>query len=107
MGRNKIEKVNIMATSTLTSIGSSSGNASSLASSLAVSGLASGMNWTSIVASLGSAERAPEFQWRNQQSAIAAQNAAYSTIKSDLTALQNDAKKLLDPAFFNSVMASS
>jgi len=96
-----------MATSTVTSIGSSNSTTSALASSLAVTGLASGMNWASIVTELGNAERAPETQWQNQQSTIAAQNASYSTIKSDLTTLQNDVKTLMDPTFFNSVVASS
>ena len=96
-----------MATSTVTSIGSSSSNASSLASSLAVTGLASGVNWSTVVQQLGQAERAPETQWRNQQSVIAAQNAAYSTINTNLTALQRDARNLMDASFFNSVVATS
>ncbi len=96
-----------MATSTLTTIGGSTSNTSSLASSLAVSGLASGMNWTSIVQELGNAERAPETQWQSQQSTIAAQNSAYDTITSDLTTLQGDAQALLVPSFFDSVVAAS
>ena len=96
-----------MATSTVTSIGSSSSNASSLASSLAVTGLASGVNWSTVVQQLGQAERAPETQWRNQQSVIAAQNDAYSTINTNLTALKKDAQTLRDSSFYNSVVAES
>jgi flagellar hook-associated protein 2 len=96
-----------MATSTVTSIGGSTSNVSSTAASLAVTGLASGMNWSSIVAELGTAERSPEIQWQNQQTSIAAQNAAYTTIQTDLQALQTDAQTLLDPSFFNSVAAAS
>jgi flagellar hook-associated protein 2 len=96
-----------MATSTVTTIGSANSNVSSTAASLAVTGLASGLNWSTIVSELAQAERSPEIQWQNQQNTIAAQNASYSTIKTDLTALQNDAKKLLDPSFFNSVVAAS
>jgi flagellar hook-associated protein 2 len=96
-----------MSTSTVTSIGSSSSNTSSLASSLAVTGLASGMNWSTVITELANAERAPETQWRNQQSTIAAQNAAYQTIQGDLMTLQTDAQKLLDPSFYNAVAASS
>ena len=96
-----------MATGTVTQIGGSTSNVSSTAASLAVSGLASGMNWTSIVQELGNAERAPETQWQAQQTKIAAQNTAYSTLSSDLTALQMDAQHLLDPSFFNTVVASS
>jgi flagellar hook-associated protein 2 len=93
--------------STVTSIGSASSNVSSTASSLAISGLASGMNWTSVVQELGNAERAPETQWQNQQTTIAAQNAAYTTIQTDLQGLQTDAQTLLDPSFFSSVVGSS
>jgi len=93
--------------STVTSIGSATSNVSSTAASLAVSGLASGMNWTSIVQELGNAERSPEIQWQNQQTTIAAQNAAYTTIETDLQSLQTDAQTLLDPSFFNSVVATS
>jgi len=96
-----------MATSTVTSIGSSASNVSSTAASLAISGLASGLNWSTIVQELGQAERAPETQWQAQQTTIASQNAAYGTITSDLTTLQLDAQTLLDPSFFNSVVASS
>jgi flagellar hook-associated protein 2 len=94
-----------MATSSLTSIGLAANP--SAAPSLAVSGLASGMNWTSIVQELGQAERAPETQWQNQQSTIGAQNASYATITTDLTTLQTDAQTLVDPSFFKSVVASS
>ncbi len=96
-----------MATSTVTSIGSTNSTTSSLASSLAVTGLASGMNWSTIVSELAQAERAPETQWQAQQSTIGTENAAYATITSDLTTLQTDAQTLLDPSFFNSVVASS
>jgi hypothetical protein len=58
--------------STVTQIGSANSNVSSTAASMAISGLASGMNWTSIVQELGTAERSPEIQWQNQQTTIAA-----------------------------------
>ena len=94
-----------MATSSLVSIGTPV--TTSTAQSLAVSGLASGMNWTSIVQELGNAERAPETQWQNQQTTIAAQNASYATITSDLTTLQTDTQNLLDPSFYRTVAATS
>jgi flagellar hook-associated protein 2 len=96
-----------MATSTVTSIGSTANNVSSLASSLAITGLASGLNWSTIVTELANAERAPETQWQQQQSTIASQQSAYATITSDLTTLQTDAQTLLDPSFFSSVTAAS
>ena len=96
-----------MATSTVTNIGTSVSSQSSLASSLAVTGLASGMNWGTVVQELAQAERAPETQWRNQQNTLATQNAAYATITTDLTTLQLDAQTLLDPSFYSGVTASS
>jgi flagellar hook-associated protein 2 len=96
-----------MATSTVTSIGTTVSNQSSLASSLAVSGLASGMNWGTVVQELAQAERAPETQWQQQQGTIATQNADYATITGDLTTLQTDAQTLLDPSFFSSVTSTS
>ena len=96
-----------MATSTVTSIGSSSSNVSSLASSLAITGLASGLNWSTIVTELANAERAPETQWQRQQNTIANQQAAYATITAQLTTLQTDAQTLLDPSFFDSAAATS
>ena len=101
--RNK----HFMATSTVTSIGSSASNVSSTAASLAITGLASGLNWSTIVSELAQAERAPETQWQAQQTTIGTENADYATITSDLTTLQTDAQTLLDPSFFNSVVASS
>lgn len=94
-----------MASSTLIGIGTLPTNSS--APDLAVSGLASGMDWSTIVTELANAERAPEAQWEAEQNTIAEQQAAYSTISSDLTALQLDAETLLDPSFFDSTTATS
>jgi flagellar hook-associated protein 2 len=94
-----------MATSTLLGIGTSATNTNS--PNLAISGLASGMDWSTIVTELANAERAPETQWESQQTGIATQQASYSTISSDLTTLQTDAETLLDPSFFQSVTAAS
>jgi len=94
-----------MATSTLLGIGSLSTNSSS--PNLAITGLASGMDWGTIVTELAQAERAPETQWEAQQTAIAAQQTAYSTISTDLSTVQLDAENLMDPSFFDSVTAAS
>ena len=92
-----------MATSTLLGIGTSATNTSS--PNLAISGLASGMDWSTIVTELANAERAPETQWEAQQTSIGTEQSAYSTISSDLTTLQADAGTLLDPSFFQSVVS--
>lgn len=96
-----------MAISTVSNVGTTANNPTSLQSSLAITGLASGLNWSTIVTELANAERSPEIQWQNQQATIAAQQAAYSTITSDLTTLQMDSEDLLDPSFFDAVTASS
>jgi flagellar hook-associated protein 2 len=96
-----------MATSTLTSIGTTTSNTSSTAASLAITGLASGMDWSTVVTALANAERSPEIQWQAQQATLASENAAYSTITTELTTLQTDAQDLLDPSFFSKVTASS
>lgn len=89
---------------TLASTGSSSSNSNS---SLAISGLASGFDWQSVVTQLAAAERNAETPWKNQQTTIAAQTAAYSTINDDLTKLQGDINTLKDPSFFQSTLAQS
>ncbi|HSY16692.1 MAG TPA: flagellar filament capping protein FliD [Candidatus Acidoferrales bacterium] len=92
---------------TLASIGTSANSNNTLSSSLAVSGIASGMNWQNTVSELANAERAPETQWQSQQATISQQKASYSQITTDLATLQSDATGLMDPAFFNSTVASS
>jgi len=97
-----------MATGSLLGVSSASHTSSSLTpSQLAISGLASGMNWTTIVTELAQAERAPETQWQAEQTTIAAEQTAYATISTDLLTLQNDALTLTDPSYFNSVVATS
>jgi flagellar hook-associated protein 2 len=96
-----------MATSTVTSIGANNSTTSSTAASLAISGLASGMDWSTIVTELANAERAPETQWQQQQTTIASENSDYTTITTDLTTLQTDAQTLLDPSFYSQVTAAS
>jgi flagellar hook-associated protein 2 len=93
--------------STLLTIGTTAGDKTSLQSSLSISGLASGMNWATIVTELASAERAPETQWQAQETTITDELAAYSTISSDLSSLQLDAETLLDKSFFKKVTGTS
>jgi flagellar hook-associated protein 2 len=65
------------------------------------------MDWKSVVSELADAERAAETPWQTQQSALNAQNAAYTTIKSDLTTLQADVKALQDASLYQSSTAQS
>lgn len=92
--------------STATGIGNSTTNTSE-ASSLAVSGLASGLDWQSIVQELATAERAPETQWEAQQTTLNNQNSAFTTIQGDLTQLQTDIETLQSPSLYQSSAATT
>jgi len=93
-----------MATSTLLGIGAPK---TSSGPNLAITGLASGLDWATIVTELANAERAPETQWKASQTTIATEQSAYATISTELSTLQLDAENLMDPSFFGSVTASS
>ncbi len=70
--------------------------------SLAITGLASGMDWSTVVSALANAERAPETQWKQSQTNLNTQNSAFSSIKSDLATLQADIKALQDSTLYDS-----
>lgn len=76
--------------------------ASATNSSLALSGLASGIDWTSIVNELLTVERAPETQMKAEQTTDQSKNTAYQGVGTQLTNLQKDVTTLSDPAFFDS-----
>lgn len=96
---------NILASGALPNTGSST--TSSSTSDLAVAGIASGMDWQTIVQELGEAEAAPETQWEQQQSAINAQNSAYTTISTDITTLQTDIEALQDSSLYQNASVQS
>ncbi len=74
---------------------------------LAIAGVASGLDWQTIVQELGEAEAAPETQWEQQQSTINSQNAAYGTISSDLSTLQTDIQDLQNTSLYQSTSVQS
>jgi flagellar hook-associated protein 2 len=86
---------------------SSGSTASSNSPDLAITGLASGMNWSTVISELAQAERVPETQWENQISSLNAQNSAYTTIDGDLTTLQTDIETLQDSSLYISTTAQS
>ncbi|HTR40485.1 MAG TPA: flagellar cap protein FliD N-terminal domain-containing protein, partial [Pseudomonadales bacterium] len=96
---------NILSSGALPNVGTTATNSNS--TSLAIAGVASGMNWQTVVQQLGQAEAAPETQWEAQQTTLNAQNSAYSTIFSDLTALQTDVQNLQDPSLYENASALS
>ncbi|HUA39661.1 MAG TPA: flagellar filament capping protein FliD [Candidatus Sulfopaludibacter sp.] len=98
----------LLSSGALTSYASSTNSTNtSPASSLAVSGLASGMDWQTTVQALANAERAPETQWKNQQTTLNAQNSALTTIENDLATLQTDLQTLQDSTLYESTTAQS
>lgn len=97
---------NILSAGALTSSGGAS-NTNSSSTSLAVAGVASGLDWQTIVQELAQAERAPEIQWGQQQSGINAQNAAYTTIATDLGKLQTDIQNLQNSSLYQGTSVQS
>src|SRR5260221_14406504 len=69
---------------------------------LGVSGLASGFDWRSLVDQLVNVERAPQRILLADQQAIQARKAAFSSIATQLSALQTRAKALNDTTLFDS-----
>ncbi len=74
---------------------------------LSLSGLASGFDWKSVVDQLVQVERAPEQRLLTDQTALNQRNAAYSNIKTQLTALQTKIAALKDPTLFDSRTAQT
>lgn len=74
---------------------------------LQVTGLASGMNWATVITELANAERAPEAQWDDQISSLDAQNAAYTTIAGDLATLQTDIEALQNSSLYTGTTSQS
>ena len=80
----------------------SSTSSSTAADALAMSGLASGIDWTSIVNEMLTEEAAPETQMNTEETADENKKTAYQTIGTDLTTLNTDATTLSNPSFFSS-----
>ena len=80
---------------------------SSSTSSLAMSGLASGINWTTLINDMVSSESKPITTMETHQTTLASDNSAYETIGTDLTNLQNDATTLSASDFFLSATTAS
>lgn len=74
-------------------------------SAVTLTGLGSGMDYTSIINQIITAESAPITQLQTQQSTVQQQQSAYTTVQTELTALQTTANALT-PDLFNSRAAS-
>jgi flagellar hook-associated protein 2 len=65
------------------------------------------MDWQTTVQELATAERAPETQWKTEQTALTAQSSAFTTIAGALATLQTDLQTLQDPTLYQSASAQS
>ena len=70
--------------------------------SLGVSGLASGLDWKTLVSQLIDVERAPERTMQTNQATIQRRNNAYGSIQTELSVLQNRVTTLNDTSLFDS-----
>ncbi len=68
---------------------------------LGLSGLASNLDWRTLVDQLSNAERVPQTRLRTDQSTIARQNAAYAAIQTSLESLQTRVQSLNSTALFD------
>jgi flagellar hook-associated protein 2 len=82
-------------------------SSTSNANALALSGLASGIDWTSIVNEMLTVEAAPETQMNTEETTDQQENSGFQTIGTDLTALKSDITTLTNPGFFTSRTTTS
>ena len=59
-----------------------------------ITGLASGLNWQNLITELVAADRAPETQWKAEQTTNSTQIGSLSTLNTDLLAFQSAAEDL-------------
>jgi flagellar hook-associated protein 2 len=85
----------------------SSVSSTSSTSSQSVTGLASGMDWSTVISQLADVERAPETQWKAQQTSLNTQNSVFSTIKTDLTTLQKSLNTLQSSSLWEGTASTS
>ncbi|MFO1476945.1 MAG: flagellar filament capping protein FliD [Verrucomicrobiota bacterium] len=81
--------------------------ASSSGVDLSLSGLASGLDWQTVISKLAAAERSPETAWQTNQAKLSNKSSAFGTIKSNLTTLQTQIDTLKDSSLYQGRTASS
>jgi flagellar hook-associated protein 2 len=72
-----------------------------------LSGLASGLDWKSLIDQLAQAERAPQTKLRDNQTTLQNQKNAYAAIQTQLGILQNAVNTLKEPTLFDSRSTTS
>jgi flagellar hook-associated protein 2 len=65
------------------------------------------MDWTSIINEMVTIQQQPEKQMQAQQAILTSEGAAYTSLGTDLAALQKDVTALMSPIFFESRTAAS
>ncbi|HEY3857501.1 MAG TPA: flagellar filament capping protein FliD [Verrucomicrobiae bacterium] len=75
---------------------------SSSSGAVQLSGLASGIDWTSIISEMLTIAKAPETQMTAEQTTDNQKNTAYQYVGTTLTTLQGDITTLSNPSFFQS-----
>jgi flagellar hook-associated protein 2 len=93
-----------LANTALTTFGSTTTNSSG---GLQLTGLASGLNWSTVISELAQAERGPETQWQQQQTNLNAQSSDYTTISAELTTLSDDITALQNSSLYSSSSVQS
>jgi flagellar hook-associated protein 2 len=78
-----------------------------MSSSLAVTGLASGVDWSTLISSLAEAERTPETQWKASQTIIDEKNSAFTVIKNYLSTLQTSVQALKQSTLYTNRTATA
>lgn len=73
---------------------------------LGLSGLASGFDWKSLVEQLADVERTPQKRIASEQSTLQQRNNAYTSIKTQLSILENRVKALQESSLFDSRLSS-
>jgi len=77
------------------------------APNLSITGLASGMNWSTVISELAQAERSPETTWQQEISALNTQKSAYTTLNGDFATLQTDIQTLQDASLYSGTSVQS
>jgi flagellar hook-associated protein 2 len=76
-------------------------------SGIQISGLASGINWNSIISELVTADSAGIDQVKSQQTAVNAQISSLGSLSTDLTNLSSSVFSLEDPSLYSGVTGTS
>jgi len=72
-----------------------------------ITGLASGLDWSTVIQELANAERTPETQWQATQATLTQQNTAFGTISSYLNNLKSAVTALQSSTLYGATTVST